>query len=165
MGKRPSKSTSLKLLQGARVSRRDIELEPKPRPIAPAPMDGLTAAERRAHDKLAKQLTRIGLVGECDGQIVSTIIKLQRELVVIWKKVRQALRLSRAAEKSGDIFSIAEADKHLQRWMRQEKQFTETFRRTAAEVGLTPRGRTGLKIELSNDDLSGEELLTKGMND
>ena len=160
MSRRPYKSTGLKLLQGARVKQSEIESEPKPRPIEPEPMPGLTAAEKRTHKLLSRQLTRIGLTTEIDGQALSLIVKIQRDLVNIWKKVRMAERLARSAEKSGDPDAIIAADQHLQRWLRQERQFAETFRRVAAEVGLTPRGRTGLKINISEAN-NDENLLTK----
>ena len=159
MSRRPYKSTGLKLLQGARVTQSERDSEPKPRPIEPEPMPGLTAAEKRTHKQLSKQLTRIGLTTEIDGQAVSLIVKIQRDLVNIWKKVRMAERMAHSAEKTGDPNTIIAADQHLQRWLRQERQFAETFRRVAAEVGLTPRGRTGLKINMAEED-EDEQLLS-----
>ena len=154
MSKKP---TALKIIEG-NLGRRPLPAnEPKPRPIAPDPMKGLLAAEKKSFSVLSKRLVRIGIATEADGDVLSIIAQLRERICYVWRMLRQAQRELGKKIKNKD--DITDAEKRVLNWMAQERLYAQLFRLAAAEFGMTPRGRVGLSVKTDNGT-GDEDLLT-----
>ena len=153
MSKRPSKPTNLKLLEGGYILKRELQAEPKPRPIAPEIPKDIDPAAKKAFKIFTKRLTRIGLVTENDGDTLGVLCQVRARLEWIYRNMRSVKR------QLNKEFN-PELEKHLFNLMKEERYYTQIFRRYASEFGLTPRGRVGLVVG-SKDRDDGVELLTQ----
>lgn len=156
-----AKPTSLKIIEG-NLGRRPLpKNEPRPRPTAPGPMEGLEAAEKKVFGVLAKRLARIGIATEVDGDTLSILTQLRERIVYVWDRLRQAQKkLSRVEKEGGDPEAVDAAEKRVLSWMAQERFYSQMFRVAAAEFGMTPRGRVGLVVKSEGGDTGDEDLLT-----
>jgi len=156
MSKKP---TSLKIIEG-NLGRRPLpKNEPKPRPTAPNPMKGLKASEKKAYSVLSKRLARIGIVTEADGDTLSVLTQLRERITYVWAMLSKAQTDLKKSIKSKDDDKMREDEKRVLSWMAQERQYAQLFRLSAAEFGMTPRGRVGLAVK-TEDGSCDEDLLT-----
>ena len=149
MGKRPSKPTTLKVLEGNR--RGDPNLgkgEPKPRPIAPKKPYGVLDAQASAiWDKLVPKLVQLELITEIDGPVFA-------QFCLIWSRLRQVYNLMHKIEsESGGKIRIKAGSFEI-----FQNKYLNLLKKYGSEFGLSPRGRFGLKI-LGQDDNDGFDLL------
>ena len=152
MSKQPYKPTRLKALEGGRISKQAREAEPKPRPIAPEMPKDIDPGAKKAFKILAKRLSRIGLVTENDGDVLAVLCQIRSRLEWIYRTTR-SIKLQIKKDFNPEL------TKQLAFLMREERNFSQIFRRYASEFGLTPRGRVGLVIGTRDRD-EDEDLLS-----
>lgn len=142
------KPTALKKLQGNPGKRPLPEGEPLPSKGTQCPRKppGMTYAAGKAWDKLAKPMWAAGLLTEAD--VFTFRIMLEHWAVFIEAKGivhRDGLM---------DIDEQGVRRKHPMLQVMRDN--SAAFRSYAAEFGLSPRARTGIKVQ--NDDGSEEDL-------
>lgn len=140
------KPAKLKLLEGNR-GRREIPPEPEPRPAPPNPRApaGLNKEAKRVWRRLAPILSGLGLLTEADYEVFAHLCDVESRLLEIRRRFVAGANIVEDGRQS----PLAVA----------EKQYLQTLRMYAAEFGLTPRGRAGLSIGSSEEDLLGSDIL------
>lgn len=156
MGRKASKPTALKIIEGNRGRRPLPENEPRPRPIAPSVPAAIDAGAKRTWACLAPILERIGLLTEIDGPALMAICQAQSILETLYKELSQTARKLKKAV-GDEALSFEDKQAALRQEIRRQQA---NFRLMASEFGLTPRGRVGLVVGGRDRD-ADEDLLSK----
>lgn len=146
MGKRASKPTGLRALEGGRsnsLTKPDQMNEPKPRPVAPGPPKDIDTRAKKFWKGLAPKLERLGLLTEVDERAFAVLCQVQSFIFQLQDDLRQMQLFEDKAE-------------HL----KELRQLYQVFRQYAGEFGLTPRGRVGLTVGGGFGDDEGKDLLS-----
>lgn len=160
MGQRPSKATSLKVLEGNRGKRPLPDSEPKPNPKAPKCPAWLDSTAKSTWKSLAPKLVRIGLLTEIDGPMFALMCQQYSRMVAIGKFInKENTSLIQEVQKPDPDGGIRYEYKQGP-YPIMEKQYAPIFRMFAKEFGLTPVGRAGLAIKSDKTDDDGADLLS-----
>lgn len=180
MGKRASKPTSLRALEGGRshsLPDPDTVHEPKPSPKAPPIPAELDADAKRTWRRLEKTLEPLGLLTQADGEKFAVLCQMRSRLKFIWKEINRLPRRKRqiettlaelrSLEKTDDVkANITNSLLQLQDLVgygsylwKEERKYAELLRKYASDFGMSPRDRVGLSIVGSDED-DGASLLT-----
>jgi phage terminase small subunit len=158
MGKRASKSTTLRALEGGRsnsLPKPDKVNEPKPRPKAPDIPKDIDPGAKRVWKRLGPKLERLGLLTENDGDMFASLVQIRSRLETIFRRQKKVARMIKRAEKDLD-YDVLENLLKDRAWLyKEERLYLQLFRMQAAEFGLSPRGRVGLSVGTENDDVTG----------
>lgn len=158
MGKRASKSTTLRALEGGRsnsLPKPDKLNEPKPRPNAPDIPKDIDPGAKRAWKRLAPKLERLGLLTENDGDMFAALTQIRSRLEVIFRRQKKVATLIKRAEKDMDYELSGNLQKERMWLYKEERLYLQLFRMQATEFGLSPRGRVGLTVGVEDDPDSG----------
>ena len=145
MGKRASKPTKLKLIEGNR-GKREIPPEPQPRPNAPQRPGSLGRRATMVWKDLAPILERLGLLTESDGANFGELCRIVARLWAIRHETNKS-----------DFEMVIEGK--INPLLVEERLLRGQLRQFAGEFGLTPRGRVGLSVGAEKED-EGEDLLS-----
>ena len=151
MGKRASKPTKFRALEGGRSNSlpkpdKLLEKEPQPRPVAPKPPPKLPKAAKKVWRELAPILERLGLLTETDRDSFAGVCKVMGRLRDIMEETGKA-----------DFKMIV--DGKINPLLVEERLLHNQLRMYAPEFGLTPRGRVGLTVGADKED-DGADLLS-----
>jgi len=149
MGKRASKCTQLKVLQGNRSKAPLPKREPKPKPKAPKPPTDIDATAAKYWKQLAPKLERLGLLTEADADMFAAFCQVRSRLD----------RIHRELKKKGTKLVAGKKVARQNPLMVAERQYLSLLRYYAGEFGLSPRGRVGLQVGTDDDDDGLGELL------
>lgn len=156
------KPTPLKLLEGNRGRRPLPENEPKPRPVMPSCPRGLDKYGRSVWRKTVKILFRLGLLTEIDIDQYANFCQAQGRLINVRELINTTgagpLIKEQMIKKQKDGGEIVITRLKINPLFNEERYLLETCRKYAAEFGLSPRGRTGIKVGVDSDD-DGADLL------
>ena len=148
MGKRASKPTQLKVIEGNPGKRPLPTREPKPAPIAPkCPVD-IDKNAKATWKKLAPMLERMNLISEVDGYSLSDLCQIRSRIVEVRKEIDRLKRLG-----------VEDHVQDLKPYYVAERALYDQYRKYAADFGLSPRHRVGLVVN-TGDDNEGQDLLT-----
>ena len=158
MGKRATKPTKLKIIEG-NAGKRDLpDNEPKPIPKVPTCPDTLADDAKDVWIELAPKIERIGLLTETDGDAFANLCVIISRLRTIRQRIQEEGTLVAAKVKimhtGEEVFEFTPSA-----WAVMEKQYMKDFRAYAGEFGLTPRGRVGLTVGTKGDCDGMEDLL------
>lgn len=152
------KPTRLKIIEGNRGKRPLPENEPMPKAKAPKCPPDISPTAKRAWNRLAPKLERLGLLTEVDGDTFASLCQIRAHLVTIHRRLRRKdqplVIVCEKTDKNGNTWTERKPNPYVI----LEKQFYRLFRPYAADFGLTPRGRVGLAAsgkEIISDDDDG----------
>ena len=162
MGKRASKPTELKILEGNRGKRKLPEDEPKPPPALESEVlkhFDLEDEAKKVAERLTPILTKMGVLTDADIDTLWILCLIRARLTAINNFIRDHnSSLVQQAEKpsaDGGVFHEYKSSPYVV----MEKQYMEMFRKFAKEFGLTPVGRIGLSVKKPKDKDELEDLL------
>jgi P27 family predicted phage terminase small subunit len=167
MGKRASKATGLKVIEG-NLGRRPLpENEPRPAPVIPECPKDIDPKAKRVFRRLSPILTRIGLLTEVDDDMLGVLCQTRSRLEMIFRRLRRIdLDLKRYQKRLAsdeacdhDISMVESLLGERAFFMKEERLYSQKFRMEAGEFGLTPRGRVGLAVVGKKSD-ADEDLLS-----
>jgi len=144
MNKKPTK---LKILQG-NPGKRPLPIEPHPKEIMPRMPKEIDREAKKAWKALAPTLVKLGLLCETDGLSFGFLCQLRSRLKECIEKTNS---LSSLIDEKSYIDKIGEEHItcRINAYVLAEERFFKLFRAYAADFGLTPKGRTGLGIDLT----------------
>ena len=161
MSKRAYKPTTLRALEGGRshsLAKPEDTNEPRPRPIAPKCPDDIDNQAKKIWKRLAPKLEKMGLLTETDGDMFGHLCQIRSRLVAIHnfikKENKSLVQLKVTIDGSGQEHVEAKPSPYVI----MEKHYYDLFRKYAGEFGLSPRGRVGLTVGMTEDE--GEDLLS-----
>ncbi len=161
-GNKRGKPTRLKAIEG-NLGKRELPTdEPQPRPTAPQKPDDLDELASASWDGLAPVLSKLGLLTEADGVSFEALCRIRGRLAEVarWKNSEDGTLISVKRTVDGAGQEHFELKQHPMIVL--ERQLLALLRPYAAEFGLSPRGRVGLSVgnsEQEVDDMS--RLLSK----
>ena len=155
MGKRPSKPTRLKILEGNR-GKRNLENEPEAPTLLSEPPEYLDDIAKEKWGYYLKKFEQTGLITEMDYDafaflchIISTIIQVTG--FINKENKSRSQEILRPDPDGGVRKELKES--HYSSMLRQ---YYGHFRMYAKEFGLTPVGRVGLKVNTGGEE--GDDL-------
>jgi len=155
MPRRATKPTKLKVLEGNPGKRPLPTDEPKPAQVMPTMPPDLDKEAQEVWNTLGPKLLRIGLLTETDGDSFSILCQIRGRLQQIHALMHQPegpvlIQTKVTIDGSGQEHTELKSSPYV----KEERLYYSLFRQYAAEFGLTPRGRVGLKTT-GNDEDSG----------
>lgn len=144
---RPPTPTAIRELEGNPQKRPMPKDEPRPDPTMPACPPGLSAAARKAWDRLAPEMNRVGILTKLDADALESYCRLYAFVRECWRDV---------AKTGGPVIEVNDkptTNPHL-RHARDAEQMLHKLR---SEIGLNATSRT----RISTDPVSDEDELAK----
>jgi len=151
MGKRVSKPTVIKMMEGAyeKTPNREPKNEPKPKPEIPKAEKYLDKKAKKIYRNLAPRLERLGLLTEVDGPSFNAMCQLLARISEVSEQINNTGGPLVDGKKGREPHPAAAA----------ERQYFALLRQYFSEFGLSPRGRAGITVSGADvvDDM--DELL------
>ena len=133
---RPKKPTAtLKLAGTYRSDRHGGRAEPQPDPSMPERPKGLDAQGRKAWDRLAPELHRVGLLTVLDRDLLASYCRFYSLAVECW----------RGAKKDGPVVMVA-GKPQQNPYIGSAHKAEDMLRKLRRELGMTPSARAGLSV-------------------
>lgn len=153
MSKRATKPTALKVLEGNPGKRPLPEHEPAPAATMPAMPKDLDKDAQEVWNTLGPRLLKLGILTEADGDAFSILCQIRGRLKQIHKLMHQEegpvlIQTKVTVDGSGQEHTELKPSPYTV----MERLYYQQFRQYAAEFGLTPRGRVGLRTVGSDED-------------
>jgi P27 family predicted phage terminase small subunit len=156
MAKRAIKPTKLKVLEGNPGKRPLPTNEPEPKIAMPDMPDDLDADAQKVWNTLGPKLLRIGLLTDADGDAFAILCQIRSRLTQIHRIMHPTdgtqpalVQMKVTVDGSGQEHTELKPSPYTT----MERLYYQLFRQYAAEFGLSPRGRVGLRtVGSSNDD-------------
>ena len=164
MGKRATKSTKLRKLEGGRSNSLEkpdklLEKEPKFKPILPEAPEDIDNGAVDVYRRLKKILEDADLATEADADALVILSQIRSRIATIHKFIKEENQsLVQVSQKPAPDGGIIEEYKQSP-YAIMEKQYYQLFRMYAKEFGLTPIGRVGLSVNRSDKKGDLEDLL------
>jgi len=155
MAKRAVKPTKLKVLEGNAGHRPLPTNEPEPKSVMPTMPDDLDKDAQEVWTVLGPKLFRLGLLTEADGDAFAILCQIRGRLKQLHAMARGEegpilMQLRVTVDGAGQEHSELKASPII----KEARLHYQLFRQYAAEFGLSPRGRVGLKT-IGNDEDDG----------
>jgi P27 family predicted phage terminase small subunit len=150
MGKRATKSTALRGLEGGRShslakSEKVAEEEVTPRNIMPDCPDYLGEEAVKFWDKHAPIAHEMGTLKEADGDAFGVFCQVAARLIAIGRFIdEENPSMIQTKTRIDSVTGAEDTEFKTSPYVVMEKQYMQLFRMYAKEFGFTPVGRVGL---------------------
>lgn len=147
-GRKP-KPTAIKELEGNPGKRALNKKEPKPQKKIPSCPKHLTDVARKEWRRITKELFALGVITQID----------QAALAICCTAYADYVKACETLELEGEVIISEKGGAYQNPWMAIKKRSMDQVMKFYAEFGMTPSGRSRVKVETPDEEDELEKML------
>lgn len=147
-GRKP-KPTAVKEMAGNPGKRALNKKEPKPDKQIPTCPDHLKGVARQEWERIAKELFALGIISKLDRASLAICCTAYADYVKACEKL----------ETEGEVIISDKGGAYQNPWMAIKKRSMDQVVKFYAEFGMTPSGRSRVKVDMPDEEDELEKLL------